>query len=78
MTSEQVAGLKIQLNGQALESSTEKSNVNDDSVTTVVSRTFSSVLVENNLVLEFQPTVGTLPTLAAIEITREDASAKTP
>jgi len=78
MTPEQVAGVTIRLNGQTLDSLTQKANVNADSVTTVVSRTFSSVPVENNLVLEFQPTVGTLPTLAAIEITREDASAKIP
>lgn len=78
MTPEQVAGVTIRLNGQTLDSSTQKTNVNVDSVTTVVSRTFSSVPVENNLVMEFQPTVGTLPTLAAIEITREDASAKKP
>jgi hypothetical protein len=78
MTPEQVAGVTIRLNGQTLDSSTQKTNVNVDSVTTVVSRTFSSVPVENNIVMEFQPTVGTLPTLAAIEITREDASAKKP
>jgi outer membrane protein assembly factor BamB len=74
MNLEQVSALSIKFNGQSVEGSAQRLDTTAESSATVVSRTFSNVSVKENLAIEFQPIPGTLPTLAAIEIVREDGA----
>jgi hypothetical protein len=69
---EEVSALPIKLNGQLLDGSSSKVDTSGGGIVSVVSRTFSTVSVKQNLTIEIQSAANALPTLAAIEIVRED------
>ncbi|MEQ1826522.1 MAG: PQQ-binding-like beta-propeller repeat protein [Pirellula sp.] len=76
MTTEQVDAIGIRLNGQSVKGTTLRIDSEGDSSTSVIARTVSAIRVEKDLSMEFAFAGVPLPTLAAIEIIREQELSK--